>query len=146
MRSPVVPVLFLAACAEVLPDDTPYVDGPRVLAVKSEPAEPVSLERVTFTALYADETGALPKAALEWSFCLDPKPLAELGPVSSRCLDPDASSELEAMGSGILVDGLIPRDACSPKKARAPSISRFSTSMLRERNVKKIARKAPAAA
>lgn len=103
---------FLAACVDPLDDDTPYVDEPRVLAVRAEPPEADPGASVTFTALYADASGALADAPLDWAFCVDPKPLAELGPVSTLCLDPD-STTLAAIGSGITVTGTVPEDVCS---------------------------------
>jgi hypothetical protein len=105
-------VLVLAACAPVLDDDTPYVTGPRVLAVRAEPAEVEAGAEIVLTALYADETGALARADLDWSFCPVPSPLAELGPISRDCLAPDAD-DLVPIGTGLSVTGVVPQDACS---------------------------------
>ena len=107
-----VTLLLAVACASVLEDNTPYVTTPRVLAVRVEPAEVLAGEEVHLTALYADATGALTTAPLDWSFCVTPKPLAELGPVASSCLTP-GSEDLAEVGSGIDVTGLVPTDACS---------------------------------
>lgn len=103
---------LLVACAPILPDDTPLVDTPRVLAVRADPPEAEAGVEVALQALFADGTGELDAGDVTWSFCPDPKPLAELGPVSRTCLDP-ASPDLIPIGTGLDVTGAIPADACS---------------------------------
>lgn len=109
---PVLWTLFaLSACAPVLDDLTPYVTTPRVLAVASSPAEAQEGDDVSLYALYADESGALTEASLDWSFCVERKPLAELGPVTPDCLTPGDSS-LAPIGVGLSVTGGVPAEAC----------------------------------
>jgi hypothetical protein len=105
-------LLYLVACASTLDDPTPYVDDPGVLAVRTDPAEVAAGEDVTFTALYADASGELDEAPLDWSFCTARRPLAELGPVAPTCLDA-GSGDLLPIGSGLSVTGTVPDDACS---------------------------------
>jgi hypothetical protein len=102
----------LAGCAATLPDDTPYVTDARVLAVRLDPPEAEPATDVVLTALYADATGALASAPVDWSACLTPHPLAELGPVARSCLD-EGSDDLEAIGTGIRVTARLPADGCS---------------------------------
>jgi hypothetical protein len=108
----ILTLLELAACATALTDPTPLVNDARVLAVSLDPAEAAAGDPVSLTALYADASGQLDAATVDWSFCLARKPLAELGPVAESCLDP-ASADLGAMGTGLQVEGTIPEDACS---------------------------------
>lgn len=105
-------LFFLFACTEPLEDRTPIVDEPRVLAVAVTPPEAGEGETVGFEALYADGTGALAKAPVDWSFCTATKPLAELGPIAETCLDP-GSEDLAEIGSGIEASGALPANACS---------------------------------
>lgn len=117
MRAPyhlsrVVWWLIVPACAPVLDDDTPYVSSPRVLAVRVDPPEVVAGAEVHLTALYADATGALGAAPLDWAFCGASRPLAELGPVAGACLDP-SSEALLPIGAGLETVGTVPADACS---------------------------------
>lgn len=104
--------LLAVACAPILDDTTPYVTEPRVLAVRVEPAEVLAGTEVRLTALYADATGPLGEAPVDWSFCRTPRPLAELGPVASACLEDEVRAE-ETLGSGVAVTATVPADACS---------------------------------
>lgn len=104
--------LLFAGCVPTLSDNTPYVTEPRVLAVRVEPPEVEPRTDVTVTALYADATGALADAPVDWASCTALKPLAELGPVAQSCLDPGSDS-LVAMGRGVTATGPVPDDACS---------------------------------
>ena len=103
---------LLFGCASALDDATPYVHGARVLAVAAQPAEASATEAVAFTALYADEEGDIAEADLDWTFCTARRPLAELGPVASVCLDSSDESQ-EPIGVGVAVTGAIPDDTCS---------------------------------
>ncbi len=105
-------IALLAGCASALVDDTPYVVTPRVLAVRAEPAEVEPGDDVRLVSLYADASGALATAPVDWAFCTALKPLAELGPVAPSCLDA-ASPDLIPIGSGLDVSGVLPADACS---------------------------------
>lgn len=105
-------MLLLLACATALQDATPYVDSPRVLAAQVEPAEAEEGDPVTLTALYAGSSGQLDAADLDWAYCAAQKPLAELGPVATSCVDA-ASEDLVPIASGISVAATLPDDACS---------------------------------
>jgi hypothetical protein len=102
----------LSACVDPLPDDTPYVDGLRVLAARASPPEVLAGETTTLSALVFDRDGPVSGEPLDWAFCTATRPLAELGPVSTRCLDPDDDALL-ALDAGQEVSGAVPADACS---------------------------------
>ena len=111
----VLSVVLLGACTTALDDPTPYVTDARVLAVQVEPAEAEESDVVAFNVLYADASGPLTDPAgdgLDWGWCTALKPLAELGPVATQCLDP-ASEDLSEIGSGLTLSATLPDDSCS---------------------------------
>jgi hypothetical protein len=103
-------VALAAACVPDVDVDTAIVDAPRILAVRSIPAEVRPGDPVRFEALVAGPVDApLPTPA--WTACLARKPLAETGPVASGCLE--GSGELTpVVGEGSGVDLVVPGDAC----------------------------------
>ncbi|HTQ05540.1 MAG TPA: hypothetical protein VMI54_16875 [Polyangiaceae bacterium] len=94
-------------------DDTTHVASARVVAVRSTPAEAHEGDAVTLDGLVAAPDGA-PAAVVGWSLCLDRKPLSELGPVSTRCLQsPSPGSDIaEALDPTPPVTAKLPSDAC----------------------------------
>ncbi len=103
------------ACKPNLEDTVSIVSTPRVLAIRSEndagEAEFAAGEAFGMTALYADGAGIVLPSPLKWAFCNEPKPLAELGPVSPLCLD-FAGSWFAPLGVGNQVEGSMPETAC----------------------------------
>ena len=97
-----------AGCKPDLGDPASLVTEPRILAVRSEPAEIAPDHSVTLQALVATPAGdATPDIA--WGFCTDPAPLSSNNAVNDGCLT--AAAALPA--SGIEVRATIPIDACS---------------------------------
>lgn len=106
----VVLAAMATGCVPQLEDTSSRVLGPRVLAVRATPAEAEEGETVVLEALWSspnDGSGA----AVDWAICRDRKPLAELGPVSPRCLAREGDW-LVASGTGLSVEATIPDDAC----------------------------------
>ncbi|HEY3254561.1 MAG TPA: hypothetical protein VGJ91_11455, partial [Polyangiaceae bacterium] len=104
----VLGALALIACRPELDDDYWRVDAPRVLAVKSEPAEAKPGARLTFTAfLSAPDTANLVPV---WNFCTAPKPVPENNAVSSACLH---AAALVSAGTGLSIEAETPRGGCS---------------------------------
>lgn len=101
------------ACVPEFDDELSLVVAPRVLAIKSEPAEAKPGETVTISALVVDAALAAPAPA-RFALCVERKPLTELGPVSPSCLsEPSAHSEaLTPLGVGNGVEAALPSDAC----------------------------------
>jgi hypothetical protein len=62
------------------------VTGPRILAVRAEPAEVRAAGTATFTALVVSPNGTDAAPAVDWSLCLTPKPLDENNVVATACL------------------------------------------------------------
>lgn len=101
-------VLDSSACRPELEDDYWLVNAPRVLAVKSEPAEARPGARVTFTALLS-----MPETSNEvptWNFCTAPKPLTENNAVSAACL---GKAALLSVGRGSSVEAVLPATGCT---------------------------------
>lgn len=105
-------LIVLLGCVTPLTDQTPYIDTARLLAVQVEPPEIAPGGEVVLTGLYADETGALSEAAVDWAFCTQPRPLAESGPVALSCLEA-GSEDLAEIGTGLSVQATLPVDGCS---------------------------------
>ena len=102
---------LLTACLPEVSSDLSRVDEPRILAVRAEPAEVAPGEVSTFTALYADASGEIDMASLDWALCNARRPLAELGPVNRLCLE-KTNKSLVSLGEGPSVSGGPPDDAC----------------------------------
>jgi hypothetical protein len=113
-------------CKPSLDDVVSIVAAPRVLAVRSElvvadasgtapapttEAEARPTEAVKLRALHVDGGGAVATSSLDWAFCDERKPLAELGPVSPACLAA-TGDRFAPLGAGDEVTGAMPRDAC----------------------------------
>ena len=52
--------------------------GLQMLAVRAEPAEAAPGQEITYTALLVDASGQRADAAIDWAYCSEPKPQAEL--------------------------------------------------------------------
>ncbi|MDB4994485.1 MAG: hypothetical protein JWM74_1917 [Myxococcaceae bacterium] len=103
----------VVACRPDLEAPLSLLGSPRVLAVSADPAEALPGARVTLRALVADRSGELEHAPITWAFCTDRKPLAELGPVSPRCVASNVDpAVLAPIDVGPPVTGAIPIDAC----------------------------------
>ena len=103
------------ACTPELPSGASIIDSPRVLAVRSEPAEAApkanSPTDMTWSALYVGPNGDEDASLLDWALCDERKPLATAGEISPACLVP-ASNVLLDLGSGTSVSGTLPDDGC----------------------------------
>ncbi len=103
--------IVAVACKPTLDDTQSIVASARVLAVRADPAEAPPKSQVTYTALIVDASGTLRDAPLDWAYCNQRKPLAELGPVSPLCMTRDADF-LAELGVGTQVTATIADTAC----------------------------------
>ena len=103
--------LVAPACKPSLDQTTSIIDEPIVLAVQSDPPEVVPPATVKLTALYVDRSGPVAQAPIDWAFCEARKPLAELGPVNTECLQA-TGSWFVPIGDGDSVSGALPQDGC----------------------------------
>jgi hypothetical protein len=107
--------LAVWGCVPTFSDETSQISERRVLAIRSEPAEPKPGASVTLHALLVDKEGELEDAGeVAWAFCLSRKPLTELGPIAPECLTKfgKETAEVPEIGVGENVIATIPSDAC----------------------------------
>jgi hypothetical protein len=105
-------LLLVAACKPEIEGRPSEIVGPRVLAVRSQPADAKPSETISYDALFVDSEGLGDPAALDWALCLAGKSLTQPGTVSAECLTAEGD-EIGALGSGGAVMATIPKDACA---------------------------------
>ncbi len=109
MSRPVVAIaLALAACDDALDQRLAIIDGPRVLAVISEPAEARPKAMVTYRAVTASPDGPL-VGVPHWAYCTAPKPPTEDNAVPDGCV---TGNQLVDLGSSETVTAALPADGC----------------------------------
>ena len=86
------------------------LDSPRILAVRSEPAEVYPGESVRLMVYATDGGGMIALPPVEWAFCEVPKPPVENNVISERCLS-DAVRPIP--GQELVVVASVPGDACT---------------------------------
>ncbi len=113
MRRPVLllSILVAAGCVPELDVDESVVEARRVLAIRGEPPEARPGEVVAYTALVAEPSGTVTSLTLDWSYCVESKPLAELGPVSANCVA-GSDGAIAPIGEGPTASGAVPIEAC----------------------------------
>ncbi len=107
-----VGAVLVFGCKPNLDQTVSIIEGPRVLAVRSDPAEATPRSDVTYSLLYVDPSGDLPASGVKWDYCTAREPLAELGPVNNECLQPGTASWFTPVGIGAQVVGGVPSTAC----------------------------------
>jgi hypothetical protein len=89
------------------------VDAPKILALRSIPAEAAPGDTVSYEALFVgteDSTGD--PETLFWQYCLLRKPLTASGTIHPGCLD-DKGAGITALGKGRkVVEAVVADDAC----------------------------------
>jgi hypothetical protein len=105
--------LALAApsCKPNLDQVVSVVTDPIVLAVRADPPEAAPGAMLSYSTLYVDSAGPIAKAPIDWAYCEARKPLAELGPVNTKCLEA-TGSWFVPIGEGSPVSGKLPPDGC----------------------------------
>ena len=107
-----VAVAVIPACKPDLEGRESQIAGPRVLAVRSEPAEAPPGAAVTYSALVVDANGEVTSPALDWAYCALPRPVAENDDVSVLCFRQQADWIVPFGASGTPVDTRLPSNAC----------------------------------
>ncbi|HEY4102292.1 MAG TPA: hypothetical protein VGM44_00310 [Polyangiaceae bacterium] len=87
--------------------------GPRVLAVRSDPAEALPRVKVAYSSLIVDQSGIAPNPQVTFSYCNQPKPVNELSDVGAECFDTIDAGDVVEFGEGVAPTGSIPAQACS---------------------------------
>ena len=101
--------LLLVACKPDIDGSATLVEAPRVLAIRSTPAEAPVGASVTYDALVAAPDGAV--VALQWALCHQRRSLADTGSMAPACLAPSAPF-LTDLGTAAQVTASLPPDAC----------------------------------
>lgn len=100
-------------CLGCVPDlgvPSSLIQSPRVLAVRSEPAEATPGETVRLMLYAADPAGPVVAATVDWAWCSAPKPPVESNVISERCLS-DLATPLPSHELSIITQ--VPSDACA---------------------------------
>jgi hypothetical protein len=100
-------------CVPTFDDNLPLIEKPTLLAIQAEPAEAAPGKAVQLSALIGtpELNGTLP--ALRWGLCIARKPLTELGPVNTVCIQaPGGEKDIIDLGAGATVTATLPMDAC----------------------------------
>lgn len=115
MRGPISSLIALAlvgaGCTPGFDERPSQVAGLRVLAVRAEPAEAAPGQKITYTALLVDGAGERGDAPIDWAYCSEPRPQAELDDVATACFVLQ-SEALTPLGTGLHVAGALPANAC----------------------------------
>lgn len=99
------------ACTPEFSDRSSAVLGPRVLAVRSEPAEASPGANTSYELLVVNDEGPVPTLRATWSYCTQPKSTNELNDVSPTCFG--SGSAVTEFGSGVSPTGRLPVNACA---------------------------------
>ncbi len=101
---------LLAACRPSFVEDAALVTAPRVLAVRSDPAEVKAGTQTIFTAFVAVPPTFEPVAAPVWQFCTATRPPTENNAVASACLE---QASLVPAGMGFTIKAPLASNACA---------------------------------
>jgi hypothetical protein len=107
----VLPLGVLIACKPDLEGRPSLVSEPRVLAIRSTPADAKPGASILYEALYVGPDDSPDPSALGWAFCVEAKPLAVSGPISPECLV-SAGDTLVQLGQGASAEGSLPDQGC----------------------------------
>ena len=101
-----------SACVPDFDEDLSRLTEPRLLALRTTPAEGKATSETEVEALIAVPDGQ-PLPSAQFGVCLARKPLTQLGPVNQDCLSARAPvSVLEPLGTGTSAKLTLPEDAC----------------------------------
>jgi TonB family protein len=103
------PVALLGCIPNVAINDS-LVTEPRIVAMRSVPAEAKPGTTVQWTALVVAPESA-PEPTISWTLCKARKALSETGPVSAGCFTEDPAN-VTSVGSGASVSAPVSADAC----------------------------------
>lgn len=104
-------VLVTGACKPELEGRPSFVEGERILAVRSLPAEAKASTAVSYEALFVGPDGVRSGDELSWAMCNERKSLTQSGTISNNCLVLEAPV-LESLGEGNMVSAMLPRTVC----------------------------------
>ena len=103
--------LSLPACQPKFSDRSSEVLGPRVLALRSDPAEALPKAKVDYSLLVVDAAGTVAHPQVTFAYCNQPKPVNEISDVAAACFGD--GDQVVPFGTGTTPTGAIPAQACS---------------------------------
>lgn len=101
----------LLACAPEFSERSSAVTAPRVLAVRSNPAEVVPGAAVSYQLLVGGVEGTVSSPRAKWSYCTQPKATNELNDVAPECFG--EGDFVIPFGTGTTPTGMLPANACA---------------------------------
>jgi hypothetical protein len=105
-----VALLANAACKPDLQQAVSIISRTQVLAARADPAEGAPKTEIQYSALVVDSSGPN-HTPMDWAFCNEREPLAELGPVSPKCYQ-ESGSWFSPVGIGTQVAAALPVVGC----------------------------------
>jgi len=101
------------ACVPEIDDNLSLVTTPRIVAVRSTPAE-IAVEGTTTVEAFVATPDGADVPDIRWQMCLERKPLTELGPVDPSCLEfvADGDETRVPLGTGATAELTAVREAC----------------------------------
>ncbi|HEY0463099.1 MAG TPA: hypothetical protein VGC79_02770 [Polyangiaceae bacterium] len=103
------PCLF--ACAPEFSERSSAVTAPRVLGIRSSPAEVLPGEDVSYQLLVGNVQGTVASPRADWSYCTQPKATNELNDVAPQCFG--EGDFVIPFGTGTAPTGTLPVNACA---------------------------------
>ena len=103
-------IWMISACVPDLGPPQSLLDGPRMLAIRSEPAEVFPGDTVQLTLVAIDAAGALVSTDVDWALSASPKPQVENNVVSADCL---SDMVIPISGTTQSQAVTVPLDACA---------------------------------
>ncbi len=108
----VMPLLLLmSGCVSALDAQTWLITGPRLLAVRANPAEAAPGKKLELQALVVGPTGEIAGSPLNWAACSARPPLAQQAPVAATCLT-DEGQQIQPIADSATATWSVPNDVC----------------------------------
>ena len=101
----------LLACAPEFSERSSAVTAPRVLGVRSNPAEVLPGKSVSYQLLVGGVDGTAASPHADWSYCTEPKATNELNDVAPQCFG--EGDFVVPFGTGVAPTGTMPPNACA---------------------------------
>jgi hypothetical protein len=101
----------LLACAPEFSERSSAVTAPRVLGIRSNPAEVLPGGAVSYQLLVGGVQGTVASPHADWSYCTQPKATNELNDVAPQCFG--QGDFVVPFGSGATPTGILPVNACA---------------------------------
>jgi hypothetical protein len=125
-----IAAVAMGACKPEFSERSSAVEGLRLLAIQGDPPEDqprAASPTIQYTALLVDSMGPRHDVSLDWAYCTEPKPVAELNDVSQACFAREGSWILPMTAAGDGATGALPISGCRQFGPNPPSIGDAGT-------------------